>query len=549
MLTYSFEDDKRDMSKNWKQYHIPCPCGKSSDAFCIDSNDWGKCFSCGKNFSPEYLGKKEQNEEPMEKMEDNNTPSPSSSLEDFKFHPHRGIREDIFAFFDVQTRFENDVPVEVGFRFANDSFQIRKFDEKKFRSVGDIRNAPLFAKDRFDPGAFNTVTIFEGAYDALAGYQMLGRKSACVSIKSAQSAKSEIIKDWDYLNSFKRIVICFDNDDPGNRASREVASLFDFNKIFKIKLNRHKDANEYLEKGESIEFVKAWDNSKRYTPDNIISSFGEIEKALEESNDEMIAEYPFKSLQEGLYGLHEGEVVLIKGLPGIGKTEMLRAIEHHVLKSINDSRIGIIHLEESQAKTIKGIATYEDKFPYIHPQTNASKQEILKAYKKAVGEEDSRVYLYESFDVEDENQFLDNVRFMVSGCGCRLIFFDHITWLATGLDNEDERKKLDRLSQKLKLLAKELKFCLIEISHINDDGKTRGSRNIANVADTIIWMTRDVLNPSYDIRTRVDFLVEKARAGGNTGPMGYAKFDYDTMMLLDAPEAEKAFTLPGLTTA
>ena len=29
--------------------HQPCPCGRSSDAFAISSNGWGKCFSCGKN--------------------------------------------------------------------------------------------------------------------------------------------------------------------------------------------------------------------------------------------------------------------------------------------------------------------------------------------------------------------------------------------------------------------------------------------------------------------------------------------------------------------
>jgi replicative DNA helicase len=150
-----------------------------------------------------------------------------------------------------------------------------------------------------------------------------------------------------------------------------------------------------------------------------------------------------------------------------------------------------------------------------------------------VGEREDRVYIYESFDVEDENQMIDTIRFLVSACGCDFIFLDHISWLATGMENEDERKKLDRISQKLKLLAKELRFCLIMISHTNDDGKTRGSRNISKVANTVIHLTRDKVSPSLEERNKMYYTIEKARTGGNTGPAGVGVFDRETMMLID----------------
>jgi len=131
--------------------------------------------------------------------------------------------------------------------------------------------------------------------------------------------------------------------------------------------------------------------------------------------------------------------------------------------------------------------------------------------------------------VEDEDAFLGNIRFLVSAAGCRFIFLDHITWLATGLADDDERKKLDRLSQKLKLLAKELRFCLIEISHVNDDGKTRGSRNISKVANTVIMLDRDVTAGSNLMR----FIIEKARLGGRSGPAGRAVMNQEKGMLVE----------------
>src|SRR5690606_11056887 len=96
-----------------------------------------------------------------------------------------------------------------------------------------------------------------------------------------------------------------------------------------------------------------------------------------------------------------------------------------------------------------------------------------------------------SFELEDETVFLDNIRFLATVANCDFIFLDHITWLATGLDQEDERRKLDRISQKLKLLAKELRICIVMVTHTNDDGRTRGSRNIETVTNTMIHLTRD----------------------------------------------------------
>lgn len=526
------------MTQQFIETHLSCPCGKSSDAFCINENGSGKCFSCGKYFKQSELDGELMGALDIRKpvLIEENEQQVSDDNYTFDYVEHRGIYARTFEFFNALAKLNSDKQVvQIGFVYPNEAVKIRQvLPRKGFTTKGDIKESTLFGKNKFDAGAYDTITIVEGELDVCSAFQMLGdQNSAIVSPRSASSARADCSKEWDYINSFKRIVLCFDNDEPGEKAAREVASLFDFNKVFKIDLSKHKDPTAYLEAKEQNDFIKAWRHAKRYTPDNIISTFQEIEQSLAESEDSFLGTYPFKGLQDALYGLHKGEVVVFKGPPGIGKTETFRAIEHHLLKENPNNKLMLLHLEESQATTIKALATYEDKYPYVHPESNADPKAVLDAYKRAVNNEDNRVYIYKSFDMEDENKLLDNIRFGATAGGCNFVFLDHITWLATGMDNEDERKKLDRISQKLKLLAEELGFCILEISHTNDDGKTRGSRNIANVANTIIHMHRDMTNENRDERNIMRYVIEKARGSGNTGPAGVAIFDQDTRRLVD----------------
>lgn len=486
--------------EKFRKTHQPCPCGESSDAYAVRNNGSGKCFSCGKNFG-------------------------SSGLEEedvqFDIVGHRGISRKTFEFYNVKTKFVNEEPVEVAFPFGKKAIKIRNLHVKKFQTRGDFHEAPMFGQSLFDPGSKDSITLFEGEFDAMAGYEMLKGKSACVSVKSgAGSAAADARSNYDYINSFDKIYLCFDADEPGQNAVKSLQGLFDFKKVYHVKFNRRKDANEYLEHHETDDFWKTWHGAKRFTPDNIISSFSEIEAALDVASEDKLGEYPFEGLNQRLYGLHAGEVVVIKAPEGVGKTEFFRALEYSILKTTTHP-IGIIHLEEDNGTTVKAIAGYELEVPATLPDCGLSREDVLRGYKKAVKDDEGRVHIHSSFDVEDESAFLGNIRFLVSAIGCRFIFLDHISWLATGTDDEDERRKLDRISQKLKLLAKELRFCLVMISHVNDDGKTRGSRNISKVANTVISLDRDILDES----TKTYFLIEKARLGGRTGKAGFGEFD------------------------
>lgn len=466
----------------------------------------------------------------------------------FVFMEHRGISKHTMELFGVTTQILEGKPHCVVFPYNNDSVKMRSLERKAFKTEGQIQEGGLFGSSLFDSGARDILTITEGEFDALSVAEMLGRKTAAVSVQSGSTALRDCKKAHAWINSFKKIVLCFDNDEQGDKAALAVAPLFDFHKVFRVSMEKYKDANEYLTKGDVDEFVRAWESAKKFTPDSIISSFGDIEKALLKTRDARIGTYPFSQLQRHLFGLHEGELVIIKGLEGIGKTEIFRAMEYHLLKTTNHA-IGIVHLEEDNSDTVKAIATYELGLPVALPELGVNEKQIMDAYRLAVGGLEDRLFIHESFDVQGDQGVLDNIRYLSSVCGCKIIFLDHISWLATGMQGEDERLVLDRISQNLKKLAKELRICIICISHVNDDGKTRGSRNITKVANTVIHLVRNVQDSNPEERNRIYLFVEKARlTGTTTGPAGFVVMDRETYRLRD-PESSDIVSLPKRKTS
>ena len=438
--------------------------------------------------------------------------------------PHRGISGPTFKKYQVFTKVGPDnKPLEVSFPYHGGGAIVRSFEGKQFRTVGNAKDTTLFGKDLFPPGCNDTITITEGAYDALAAYEMLGAGRPVVSVFSATRARKDCEREYDYLNSFKTIVLALDNDEVGQRAAKSVASLFDSNKVRQVEFGVFKDANEFLEKRETKKFCTAWANAKPFLPKDVLATYADVEKALSSEDQAQVGTYPFSTLNEMAYGIRLGEVVLFTAQEKVGKTEVIRAIEHHLLRT-TDENMGIIHLEESEKRSIQGLAGLSLGCAAHLPDTGVSNEDVLKAYMELT-RKDGRCHFYTHFGADNPDSILDTIRYLVAVRGCKFIFLDHITMLVTGEESDDERRKLDRLSTKLTMLTRELGFTLFLVSHVNDEGKTRGSRNIAKVADLLIHLERDIESPDLQSRSSTRMFVRGNRYAGVSGPAGTLKFD------------------------
>lgn len=488
--------------------HIPCEeCG-SSDARCVYDDGHSYCFSmgCPRPFIP-AKGK--------EYLTDEYT---------YEYLPWRGVEASTFRFYDVKTKIDHEgKPISLGYRYSNGAYKVRNLEKKDFYAQGDIGKAGLFGKDKFAAGSHKYVTITEGELDALSLYQVL--HGPVVSVQSSSTAARDCIADREWLAAYERVYLAFDNDAAGREALRSVAKLFDYNKIYVVKFTNRKDANEYLENGEGEELRRLWWNSRKYLPETIVSTLGEFRQILSEPKKVGVP-YPFPTLTKMTYGIRTGETVLITAQEKVGKTSLMHHIEHHLLKETDDA-VAAIFLEEPKQRHLQALAGLELRRPVHLPDCLSTDGEILSALE-AVVRQDDRLHIYSHFGSDDPNVLLETIRFLVAARSCKYVLFDHLTMAVSGLAGEDERRALDHISTRLEMMVKELDFSLIMVSHVNDEGKTRGSRYPTKVADTTINLARDTSTADANERLRLHLSIPFQRFNHQSGPAGVLRFDPET---------------------
>lgn len=428
--------------------------------------------------------------------------------------------------------------------------KVRHVKTKDFHAEGRLPQAGLFGQNQFRDGG-KYITITEGELDAVSAYQMMGCKWPVVSVRNgAQSAVKDVKAQFEWLNKFDNIVVCFDNDEHGNAAAAKVASIFEPNKCRIVKL-KAKDANEYLKHGKTEEFIKRWWDAAPYTPAGIVN-LKDFE-GLYDDEDRQSVDYPYKGMNELLYGMRTGELITFTAGTGAGKSSIMRELEHHLLNN-TDSNIGIISLEENVKQTIFHLMSVEaSKRLYIKEIREQVPQEQLTQYEQAtVGT--GRVFAFDHFGSIQTDEILARVRYMVKALDCRYIIIDHLSILVSGLEGEDERRNIDKMMTQLRSLVEETQCCMLLVSHLRrasgDKGQEqgvqislsmlRGSHSIAQISDAVIAMERDQQASDPVVANTTTIRVLKNRYAGETGIATYLLYDRETgrMQEIDDPNAE-----------
>ena len=416
--------------------------------------------------------------------------------------------------------------------------KVRNVEHKNFSVEGQWSQAALFGQQLFQKGG-KYITICEGELDALAAYQMTGSKWPVVSIRNGASAALKDCKaNYEYLDSFEAIVLCFDADDAGIKASNEVAELFGS----KVKIVKHlkdyKDACDYLRNGRTAEFVNQWWRAETYVPDGIVAA-SSLWSTVNTAEPAAEAFYPFKGLNELLYGLRQSELITVTAGSGLGKSQFLREILFNILNTTKWN-IGGMFLEESVRKTARSIMSLHANKKLHLPDTPVSEEELKDAFNATLGTD--RIYLFDHFGSLAIDNVLNRIRYMAKACDCRVIFLDHISLIISGMDGGDERKSIDVLMTKLRTLVQELEITLICVSHLkrpntdkgHEDGQAvslsqlRGSGAIAQLSDAVITLERNSMSPDANVRHTTKVAVAKNRYNGLTGPACNLKYDLDT---------------------
>lgn len=530
------------------QTHLPCPSCPSSDAFMVDGKDGhGFCFSCGIRLDKEEFDVPEQTTTKSASKVDINEEYAKGYIRNL---PERGLSIDTIKKYSVRIT-KNNSHHYYPYYNPQDEFKyvkIRQVEDKKFLSFGETNDLQLFGMQAFSGGG-KRVTVCEGEIDAMSVYEMFGRLYPAVSVRSSVTAERDcgIEANYKWLNSFSEIIICFDNDEAGQKAAVRVAQMFDSSKVKLVNMTL-KDPNEYLMSRKVEQFKKEWWDAQKYTPDGIISSPDEFWELAHKDLQASKVEYPWAKLNSAAYGIRKGEAILVTAPEGVGKTQVMRELEWQILHTQEEDSIGIIHLEENAARTVRGLMSMAANKPLHLPDTEYTEKEFADAFAKTFGT--GRVHMFSNFDHNSFAAIESRIRYMARVHGCGYFVLDHISILVSDQEEiGDERKTLDAISTKLRFLCQELDVCIIMVSHVNDTGQTRGSRNISKVADIWIHLERDHLAEDERVRNTTILTIKKNRFSGITGFMGKLYFDADTSRLVDITfEEQDSVDLPAEVT-
>lgn len=503
----------------WTNMHQPCPCGDSSDAYAVAKDGHGWCFSCGKGF--------------FENKEDSRVSDPTQNYT-YEYLERRGITKETHQFFGVETQINAEgVPVSVAYPHADGWKQIRRIDIPKgkdtFRYVGDVTSGG-FCKERFPAGCSSAITITEGYDDAMSVWQMLG-KYPVYSVRSASTALSDVRRDYDYLNSFEKIYLALDDDEPGQKAAAQIAPIFGQGKVYRLRLAPFKDPHEFLEQKKVKEFKSVWWNAKRWMPDNVISSFEDIRAAFKKREATVRYDWPWPAWQRATDGIEIHRQYMISGLEGIGKTEILHEIAAHLSATYPDLNLGFVHAEEPVTDTVTIQVAKHLRQPIHLKEFQRPDNEVLDLFESQVAKRQDRIHFYRHFGSEDTDVLTSTIRFLVAACGCQIILFDNYQHLVSGRTSDRDTEALDYLANRLESLVKELPFALISISHENDHELTRGSRLLSKETDVWINVKRNIKHENEFVRNIQHVVINKNRQTGRTGPICMLTYDQTTATL------------------
>lgn len=534
-----------------------CPakgCG-SSDALAVYANGGTHCFSCGTHTFPNKRNAKTTG---VDMQDDDEVGELETWIPDMTQVSNNLLKVDIKPL--DKRRINLETVNKFGYGYANGKQVATYYDadgvavaqklrsaDKTFSWIGEPKKATLYGQNLWTPHPKKRIVITEGEIDALSVSQVQENKWAVVSIPSGvDGAPKAIRRSLEWLSGFKEVVICFDNDEVGKAAAREVAALLPPNKAFICSLPL-KDANEMLIAGRVAELVSCLWDAKKFKPDGILNG-SEIIERLHETKPDTSYAFPawLGETNKMTKGIRLGELDVFTSGTGSGKTTLMKQLQMHYFHHTSLNQ-GLMMLEEPLVNTANGLIGI-DLQRRLHLTENDKDVIDEKAKEIFLAQDEdgfNRFNLYDAFGSVAEEELYNKIRFMVNGLGCKIIWLDHLSILVSSLGQDgDERRAIDNIMHNLKSLTIELKCYIGLIVHLNNDtkgqGKTfeegaipnlnnlRGSGGIKQLSDTVYAFSRNQQADEELIRNTSLITVLKCRYTGATGKSDYVYFNKDT---------------------
>lgn len=412
-----------------------------------------------------------------------------------------------------------------------------RYGDKKFGWVGRDKNIKiqLFGQHL---GSQGTLIICEGEIDAMSIQQILNKNRAAQKFVSAsipdgaQSATRSCKDNLSWIMGFNRVVIFLDNDAPGRKAATELAELIGHTSCIASGF-AFKDANEALVAGDEAAVLAAINNASRHRPASIIHAPDLLDAVLN-PKDRTGLPFPWEGWNKLTNGMRPGQLFMLSGGTGIGKSLFTRSIALHLAKI--GIKVANLQYEEDCVTSLERMLSEELGFnPAFHLDTlDQRKRRDPDLIKEAMDKFAHNIFLADKFGSEEFDDFVAAVKHYVLAEGCRVVVLDHFSLLADGIAlTTDQRRAIDRCIKNLKELCIEFKFTMIVVCHLSKtaNGKSaecggepeindlRGSLSLGQIPDFVVMLQRNPRATDWVEANTTTCILKKNRIDGRVGEL------------------------------
>jgi len=286
---------------------------------------------------------------------------------------------------------------------------------------------------------------------------------------------------------------------------------------------------EFLDQSESSIFAVARERTRNpyeHVKDVVMRTFKEIHDTA--NRGEAITGLPtgYKQLDKMTAGMHAGDLIIVAGRPGMGKTSFALNVAHHACNK-SKSAVAVFSLEMPKGQLVRRLLGSEARVDGNRIRTGQLHKDDWPKLADAAGTLSEMPIWIDDTPAITMLELRAKARRLKSEVGLSLIVVDYMQLMRSGSRNDSREQEISEISRSLKALAKELEIPVIALSQLNRGVESRGVKDkrpqladlresgaIEQDADTIWFIYRDeVYNRDSEDRGIAEIIIGKQRSG------------------------------------
>jgi len=497
---------------------LPHSCGsrKGLQVFAgEDGNVNGFCFSCGTYVANPYGEPRATSSLPQPEVKSEE--EIREEIGEVQTYPsltivERKLRNDVLEKYGVKTSVseaDGKTPTALYYPYHRNGklvgYKIKTLGgSKKIWSIGDLKNVDPFGWEIAKASGSKKLIITEGEDDTMAVTKIVERNTkeqykdfapAVISLPhGAGNARRDLTKAKAEINKyFREVIICFDMDEAGEKATKEAMLVFPGAKVVNLPC---KDANDCLIQGKSKAAFNAITFHTTIAKNTKLVFGSMLHEEARKAPTWGDLSWPWPHLNDVTRGIRYGETIYIGAGVKMGKSEIVNTLAAHFIKE-HDTKVFLAKPEESNVKSYKLLAGKIVGRVFHDPKREFD----YEAYDKAgeiLKDRVAMVNLYQHLGWESlKTDILSAVEW-----GAKAIFIDPITNLTNGENAGDANSKLQEIAQELASMAVDYNIVIFIFCHLKapegmitqekrekfyHDGKYIGIGNCAHEAGGVIY--------------------------------------------------------------